>query len=108
MRKINLTTWERVQLLACVPVQDTVSNVRKHIRIMDVLELSEDDQKLVGFTNVGQGFQWARDKQDYEFELTFEDSDLEHLVKLVEGRDDWPSSRLTAVLLDKILGGENA
>jgi len=108
MRKINLTTWERVQLLACVPVQDTVSNVRKHIRVMDTLELNEAEQKLVDFTNTGQGFQWSRDKQDYEFELTFEDSDLEHLVKLVEGREDWPSTKLTVVLLDKILGGENA
>ena len=108
MRKINLTTWERVQLLTCVPAQDTVSNVRKHLRIMDILELDEDEQKLVEFTNVGQGFQWARDKQDHEFELTFEDSDLEHLVKLVEGREDWPSTKLTVVLLDKVLGGENA
>jgi len=108
MRKINLTTWERVQLLTCVPAQDTVSNVRKHLRVMDILELSEDEQKLVEFTNVGQGFQWAREKADHEFELVFEDSDLEHLVKLVEGRTDWPSTRLTIELLDKILGGENA
>jgi len=108
MKTLKLTTWERVQLLTCVPAQDTISNVRKHLRIMDILELSEDEQKLVGFTNVGQGFQWARDKQDHEFELTFEDSDLEHLIKLVEGRTDWPSMKLTIQLLDKILGGENA
>lgn len=108
MKTLELTTWERVQLLTCIPAQDTVSNVRKHLRVMDILELNEDEQKLVGFTNVGQGFEWARDKADYEFELTFEDSDLEHLVKLVEGRDNWPSTRLTVVLLDKILGSENA
>jgi len=108
MKTLKFTTWERVQLLTCIPAQDTVSNVRKHLRIMDVLELNEDEQKLVDFTNVGQGFQWAREKADYEFELAFEDSDLEHLVKLVEGRTDWPSTRLTVVLLDKILGSENA
>ena len=101
MKTIKFTTWERIQLTQCVPPQDSVHEVRKHLRVLQVLELTVEERKKVGWvltTDGGISWQDAR----YEFELEFEDADFEHLCKLVEKREAWPTMSETAALLDKI------
>jgi len=111
MKTLNVNTWERVQLLQCVPPTGrTIEDVRKHLRVADILELTEEEKKLVGWkeiqTTQGLSTSWGIDAKvspDHEFEIQFEDSDHAHLMKLVEQRNEWPTSRLTVALHEKLL-----
>jgi len=110
MKTLNINTWQRVQLLQCVPPTGrTIEDVRKHLRVADILDLTEDEKKLVGWqeiqTTQGVSTSWginAKLGPDHEFEIQFEDSDFAHLKSLIEQRKEWPTSRLTIELHDKL------
>lgn len=110
MKNIMLTTWERVQLIQCVPpTGHTIEEVKKHLRVADILELTEKEKKLVGWreiqTTQGMSTSWgvnAKVEPDHEFEIEFEDADHAHLMQLVEQRQEWPTSKLTLDLHDKL------
>jgi len=111
MKELKLTTWERVQLLRCVPpTAPTIEDVAKHLRVGGKLELSEEEKELVGWKETrvmtpngpGMTTMWAPDKADYVFEINLEDADFEHLKGLVAQRQDWPVNPLTIVLHDKM------
>ena len=110
MQIISLTTWERVQLIQCVPSTGrTIEDVRKHLRVADILELTKEEKKLVGWreiqTTQGMSTSWGIDAEvepDHEFEIQFEDADYDHLKQLAEQRQKWPTSKLTLDLHDKL------
>jgi len=110
MKKINLTTWERVQLLQCIPpTGKTIEEVGKHLRVAGVLGLTEAEKELVGWMEVqttqGVSTSWgnnAKVKPDHEFELEMEDADYKHLIGLVGKRKEWPTSQLTLDLHKKL------
>ena len=101
MRTIKFTTWERIQATQCVPPQDSVHEVRKHLRVLQVLELTPEERKKVGWVmTTDGGISWQDAK--HEVKLEFEDADFEHLLELVEKREAWPTMPETATLLDKM------
>ena len=110
MKNIMLTTWERVQLIQCIPpTGHTIEDVRKHLRVADILELTEEEKKLVGWreiqTTQGMSTSWGMDakvKPDHEFEVQFEDADFDHLKQLMTKRQEWPTSQLTLELHEKL------
>lgn len=110
MKTLNLTTWERVQLLQCVPPTGrTIEEVEKHLRVAGILSLTEEEKELVGWLEVqttqGVSTSWgnkAKVEPDYEFEVQFEDADYKHLIELVGKRKEWPTSQLTLTLHDKL------
>jgi hypothetical protein len=110
MKEMKLTTWERIQLIQCIPpTGHTIEEVRKHLRVADILELTEEEKKLVGWreiqTTQGMSTSWgvnAEVEPDYEFEISFEDADYEHLKNLVGQRSEWPTSKLTLDIYDKL------
>lgn len=105
MKTVKFTTWERIQLTQCVPPQDSVHEVRKHLRVLQVLELTPKERELVGWVMTTDGAINWRDAK-HNFELEFEDADWEHLGGLVEKRETWPTMPETANLFDKINGAE--
>lgn len=111
MKKLELTTWERVQLFRCVPpTAPTIGDVSKHLRVAGVLELTGEEKELVGWkeTNItspagpGTTTTWDKDKADHAFGISLEDADFEHLRGLMDQYRDWPVSPLTVVLHDKM------
>jgi len=34
MKTLELNTWERVQLLHCIPAQRTINKIQKHLRLL--------------------------------------------------------------------------
>lgn len=110
MKELKFTTWERVQLIQCVPPTGrTIDDVRKHLRVADILELTEEEKELVGWIEVqttqGMSTSWGIDakvKPDHEFEIKLEDADLAHLMQLVGQRNEWPTSQLTLDLHEKL------
>lgn len=112
MKDLKLTTWQRVQLLRCIPpTAPTIEDVGKHLRVAGVLELTEKEKEFVGWEEaravsptgeLGTSTVWAQDKADHIFEISLEDADFKHLRVLMAQRRDWPVSPLTLVLHDNI------
>lgn len=100
--KIELTTWERVQLMLLIGnTRGNVTQVRLGLRALDVLELSDEEKKQIGWFEPADGIiQW----QDRErtWELQFDDELWKFVVSQAKARRDWPINRLTLALLDKL------
>jgi len=109
MKSMSLTTWERIQLLKCVPPSaPTIEMVRKHLRVAGVLGLTEKEKELIGWQErnvpTPQGTQTQSIWQDTEreWEIDFEDADFEHLRQLVNQRQSWPTVPETLILDGKL------
>lgn len=110
VKEIKLTTWERVQLLQCIPpTAPSIEAVGKHLRVAGILELTEEEKKLVGWREVqtiqGVSTSWgdnAKVGPEHEFEIQFEDADFDHLKQLMSQRREWLTTQLTLDLHDKL------
>ena len=121
MKTLELTTWERTQLMACVPERGTTSDMRKYMRILNVLELTQEERDEVGWTeslviqdgkpaiNPQTGIPLINitvQKPELAFKLSLEDADFGNLMALVDTRETWairgPDGKRTEVLLDKL------
>lgn len=121
MKNLELTTWERMQLVECVPERGFTRDLRKYLRLLDILELTPEERGKVGWTEtpvIRQGLPVINPhtgmpvvgvtvgQPQKTFELAFEDADLDLLVKLVGLRETWPFKGLdgqrTEALLDKL------
>ena len=108
MKSLKLTAWDRIQLVRCIPAEGTISDIAKYLRLVDVLELSEEEGMEIGlreFSTQGprgvlKRFEW--DDQDREFDLSLEDADFGLLSRLVAKHKGWPRSRLTLDLKEKL------
>lgn len=121
MKQLDLITWERQQIILCVPERGSPANFRAYVRILDVAELTSEEKDEVGWTET----QMLRDRQqlvnartglpivnvtvekpEHIFELSFEDADYKVLMQLAEARDTWairgPEKERVRVLLDKL------
>jgi hypothetical protein len=108
VKTLNLTIWERVQLTTLMAQQrGNPQQYRKSIRVLDVVELNEEEQEAVGYeatvTNGRLDFNW---KHERDFELSFEDADYKTLTMAVTSFDGWPTDRRVGALLDKLGIGE--
>ena len=121
MKTLELTTWERTQLVACVPERGTTSDMRKYMRILNVLELTQEERDEVGWAaalavqngkpvvNPRSGtplinVTWK--KPELTFKLSLEDADFGNLMALVDTRETWAikgqEGKLAEALLDKL------
>lgn len=123
LKTLQLTTWERTQLINLVATQEgNVVQLRQWFQILDVLELSEDEKELVGWQRwqddgicphckgslPGRGqqrFMW-RDSA-HLFDLEFEDADFIILSQAAMTFPRWPANRLCLELLDKVSSDES-
>lgn len=99
---LNLNTWQRVQLELLVgAVKGAASTVRKAVKLLDVLEMSDAEKEEVGFRAVNGGFVW--DKPDHLFEIEIRDGNLETFMReLVKQKEDWPANRNAISLFDQL------
>lgn len=121
MKQLSLNAWERVQLAACVPERGSLHDYRMYVRLLDVLELSQEERERIGWkeTLVLQDGEPVINPQtglpvvsitvqqpELEFELAFEDADFDNLMALVDKRETWairgPDRQRTKALLDKL------
>lgn len=106
MKKIDLTTWERVQLTLAVgshiPGQGTVAAVRLGCKALDVLEFTEKEKSEIGWVMFPDGRVTWRPNETV-WTLEFADDVWGFVKRRVNGYQNWPMGRLTNVLLDKVL-----
>ena len=105
MKTIELTVWERVNLVGVARGQTAkdLDGLRQWLKILEILNLTEEEQVEIGLVQDGQSFQW----EDAErlFEMEFEDADYKLLKDVVKAKSDWPvtSAENTIPLLEKFL-----
>lgn len=84
--KFELTTWERMYLLQLVNgVRNApLSTIRKGMKAIDALEMSEEECAIVGMNEVAQGqYQWT--DSEHVFVVEISDKEASNLIlSLVE------------------------
>jgi len=103
---MEFTTWERVQLLQCIPPQSkTITELRQNLRLAGMLELNEEEKQKIGWRQTGNQFAWGRGSElpvEHEWKIDFEDADYTHLVNLAKRRQGWPTQQETLPLVEKL------
>ena len=99
MKKLELTTFERMALAQWVNQQKgDLRTIRSLIRLLDKLELSDDEERAVGFVQVDDRLMWT--DQDRTFPLQLEDAEFDLLAPALEA--EWQADRLILAMLEKI------
>lgn len=102
MKNLELTTWERATLVIYINSagRGNLSQIRRYFRLLDVLELSEEEKSLVGWKDDEKtGPTW--EDMERTFVLTLEDADFDLLSKATDW-NGWRVDRLTLALLEKL------
>ena len=99
---LHLNTWQRIQLELLVGnVKGAASTVRKAVKLLDVLEMSDAEKAEVGFRQEGGMMLW--DKSEHTFAVEIKDGNLAaFLVDLVRQKTDWPANRHIVDLFDQL------
>jgi len=102
MIELELTTWERVQLYAVLGAQrGDVALIRRLIKVLDMLELTDDEKEAVGYEDISAGAaKW--EKRDHIFIIMLEKEQFNLLVEIAKDFKDWPASRFVVDLFDKL------
>lgn len=81
--KLKLNPWQRIMLVLAVGSLRgvNIAAIRKAEKALDVLELSPDEKKAIGFKELGGGFTWDQTQQDITFELEIKDKEASHVTK---------------------------
>jgi len=84
--KLNLTTWQRLQLLMLMnSVQGDLRTINKALKLIDMLEMGEDEQEEVGMRSTPTGFTWNDPNRRWGIEV--KDGNLVAFLKQrVEGK----------------------
>jgi len=103
--KLSLSTWQRLQLLMIMNgVQGDLRAINKALKLIDLFEMSKDEQEEIGLQSAASGFVW--DNPDKKWDIEIKDPNLVAFLKQkVEEKQDWPAVSGRAVLdLCKQLG----
>jgi len=100
--ELQLNTWQRVQLELLVGgVKGDASTVRKAVKLLDVLEMTDSEREQVGLRFVEGGMVW--DKPNHLFTVEIKDGNLEAFLRqLVKQKEDWPANRHAIDLFDQL------
>lgn len=108
MIKLQLNTWERMQLLRCIPRDAPLTEIPQLLRLIDILTLTDAEKEAVEFlveefsTPQGPTTRETWKSNEREFELGFETADFEKLMQLIEQRKSWLIIEATLSLHEKL------
>ena len=105
--KLSVTVWERLQLVRAVGglTGCNAATLRKAIKALDVLELSDDEKTEIGYRQLGGNMTW--ENAEMVFDLEIKDKEASALVKrAVREFKGWKGedARMVVPLLDRIEG----
>ena len=91
--KLNITTWQRFLLLQIVGnAKGNILRVRKAMKALDVLEMTDAEKKQVGYVEHPGGATWQ--DAEHRGQLEIKDKEAAHLVKVeAEQYDNWPAAQ---------------
>jgi hypothetical protein len=90
--KLRLSTWQRLQLLLLMNnVQGDLRTVRKALKLIDIFEMTKEEESEIGLQATPGGFTWR--PTDKRWELEIKDSNLVAFLKEhVQAKQDWPAA----------------
>lgn len=100
--KLELNTWERTRLsqwLGSGAPRGDLSFVRRALSILDKLELSDDEKREIGWTQIGNQIRW--NDADRMWELEFNIQELSILTTAVTW-EGWEVDAKVARLLERL------
>ncbi len=106
--QFNLTTWQRLTLLQMMNgMQGDLRTVRKALKLIDVLELTPEEQEAIGLQAAPDGtIRWTDNGQRFEMEIA--DGNLVAFLKeQVEAKRDWPAVADVVDLAEQLGIGES-
>jgi len=92
--KLELTTWQRVIVISILnALRGPVAIVRKAGKLLDILDLSQEEKADIGLVELAPGsFQWKDAGRTWEMEIA--DRELAAFLKQqVQAFQDWPVAR---------------
>lgn len=100
MKTISLTVFERLQLMGWLNQrQGDLRFLRRAMRVLDALELSEEEREEVGLVEADGMLRWQ--DQERVFRIELEDADFALLAEAVGGKG-WPVNPLILAMLERI------
>lgn len=100
MMKLELTVWDRVQLLGLVRAQrGDVGLIVDMMALVKVLELSDKEKGAIGLVQEKEGTFW---KTEGTYMVEFTKAQMGTLKKLVSNHLDWPVDERVPALAQKI------
>ena len=99
---LNINTWQRVKLLDVVGnVKGPAAVVRKAVKLLDLLEMSDADKEKVGVVKKESYMTWA--DKEHRWSIDVADGNLETFLReTVKGFDQWPANRDIVDLFDQL------
>lgn len=97
--KLQLTTWQRVILVEIIAaLRGPVMLVRNGMRLLDILEISEEEGQQVGLTVQGNNqLRWTNAEHRWPIEIA--DRELAaFLRRTVQSYEHWPVNRAADVI----------
>ena len=108
MKTIELSIWERLNIFGIISAQGgQLDRVRKLLRILDVIDFSEDEIKKIKLTktilpNNSVTYDWDRKIENKNFTLEFEDEHAELLKEILKNYTNWIVDKRVITLMDKV------
>jgi hypothetical protein len=89
--KLNLTTWQRLMIIQALNAQSGhISILRTALKLLEILELSMEEQAEVGLVQQPDGGLFWRDTER-RFEIAIDDRELAAFLKrAVAAYQGWP------------------
>jgi hypothetical protein len=101
MKKIKLTTYDRVTLslwLGGGSLKGNITQLRAIMGLMDKLELSKTEQASVGMLNLNGSVTWK--DTDKTFTIELDDAEVPLLLSALD--HEWAATRRTLEMLEKV------
>lgn len=97
--KLHLTTWQRLMCVQCLNQQaGHISLIRRALQLLEVLELTPEEQELVGLAQGPDGSLAWRDSER-RFPLEIADGELAaFLQRAVSLYQNWPVAQAAQVM----------
>lgn len=91
--ELTLTTWQRLQLLMLMSqTQGDLRTINKALKLIDILELTSEEQDEIGLIQTATGFTWNRGDKTWKIEVQ-DDNLVTFLKERVKAKQDWPAHR---------------
>lgn len=94
--KLEINTWQRVMLTAVVgQLRGNVHLLRKAIKVLDILEMTDEEKQAIGYTELSTGARW--DDTERRFPLEFDQEAITLIQQAIERFEGWPAEQAALV-----------
>ncbi len=94
MKNVSLTVPQRAILISVANDQKCgIDVLRKWLKIMDVLEITEQERKDAGMVEQGGLLRWTQADAELPKKIEIEDDHFKMIVSAINNKNDWPVNR---------------